>query len=333
MPKQTKPLKFDSFKGLNNIDHVKDIPKDFLVEANNVDLTDKGKVRKRIGRELVSSGDTHSLFAIDEYLYYIQDGSLIANFTEVLDTGYDSTLHYVELQNKVYFTSITKTGVIQGLTVSEWKPEENKNFLEFDAWEDSSGNSYDSVDYAPDFYTNGPTGQLIAQHAGRIYIASGKSLLFTEPLAPEWFAGASIEFTDRITAVMSVEDGLWVAADALYYFNGKDPSKFQSNKIEQTRTIEGTAKKVAGDRVPIDNVPAGDGWLITTKNGILFLKTSGFVANLSEHAYELPYNTMGNAGFIETGGVNKYITTLNDATPNRAATQDSIAVRVIRNTD
>ena len=333
MPKVAKTINLDAFSGINNVDHSEDIGNKALQKCNNIDLSDAGKVRKRTGYKQVNAGKAHSLFTAFNNTYCVIDGKLLRNFSIELNPSiaYNTELHYLELQNKIYFTSTTNTGIIVDDTVVPWQPEEQTNFLQISEWEDQFGNEYGNIDHKPAFYANGPQGHLIAGHGGRIYIAVGDTILFSEPMAPIWWKGQGITFNSHVTALMPVESGIWICADALYYFSGLDPSEFKSNKLEAVSGIEGTAIKVPGDRVPIDKSPAGDTWLFTTSNGIVALKDNGFIANLSEAAYELPYSKLGSSGFIEVGGVNRYITNIQDSVPSSAVTTDSISVRVIRN--
>lgn len=331
MPKQTKPISLPAFKGINNIDSPETMGSRFLQGAVNIDLDDAGKVSKRTGTRLIKSGKTHSLYSDSDNLLFVIDDILYKNNIAIA-TDIKSKLHYITLQGKIYFTSRTRTGIIDGNTVTNWSPKENTNFLKIDSWEDQFGHVYDVVNHEPIFYQNGPQGQDIAVLGGRIYIASGSSLLFTEALSPLWFMGASIEFNHRIKALMPVESGMWVAADALYFLSGLDPSEFKVNKLEDCTTVEGTHVKVPGDRVPILKSPSGDTWLVTTSNGIIALKDNGFIANMSETNYELPYAEYGAAGFLETGGINRYVTNMQQTNTNRAAIADSMTVRIIRNT-
>ena len=331
MPKQAKTISLDVFKGINNVDSPEDIGNQYLQAGNNIDISDSGNISKRDGYTKIKAGKAHSLFSTVSDTYCVIDGVLLRNFQVELGSGYDTQLHYLELQNKIYFTSTSHTGIIDGDTIVPWKPEDKDNFLQISSWEDQFGNEYGAINHKPSFYADGPQGQLIAGLGGRIYIAVGDTVLFSEPMAPIWWKGQGITFNSRVTALMPVESGMWICADALYYFAGLDPSQFKANKLEVCKGIEGTAVKTPGDRVPIDKSPAGDTWLFTTSNGILALKDNGFIANLSESKYELPYDRLGSSGFIETGGINRYVTNIQGSVPNRAAVSDSITMRVIKN--
>ena len=332
MPRITKPITLDSFLGLNNVDGPEDMGERYLQVANNVDITDKGKIAKRSGYSLVASGKAHSLFSDGNDIYYVLDGVLTKNFSEELGTGYHDTLQYVKLQDNIYFCGMVSNGIIKrNGTIEEWIPQEDTNHKMIGDWEDAFGNSYGVINHQPLWWSAGPRGHILEIHSGRVYVAVDKTLYFSEPLSPIRWKGVGINFTDRVRAVMPVEDGLWVASDALYYMSGKDPSKFTVNKIEDSIAIEGTAIRVSGDKVPIDNVPAGDGWILTTNQGVLFIKTSGFLTNITEKSVELPFLDRANAGFIDVDGINRYIVNLDNTQSMKAKVSDSITVRVIRN--
>jgi len=330
MPRLAKTIKATRFKGVNNVDNAEDLGLNTLQEAVNLDLTDKGQLKKRAGATLAYPGRASSLFFAGGALFYVLNGRLIRN--HAVDLGpVPDTIYPVELQNKVYFTSISRSGIIDGDEVKPWQPTE-QNRLRIDGWEDENGVSFDLIDYNPTFYQDGPTGHLITRLAGRIYIAQGSALLFCDPMAPALWSGAGFNFGDRITALMPLKDGMWVCANGLYWLSGNDPTMMKLDLIEECRGIEGTAVRIPGNRFPIDQAPAGDVWLLTTTNGVLAMKTNGFVANVTEDVYEMPYREIGSAGFLEIGGVNRYVTqTKAPSNTDRAVGRDSITVRIIRN--
>ena len=329
MPRLAKTIKATRFKGVNNVDNAEDVGFDSFQEAVNVDLTDKGQVRKRIGAALEYSGVAHSAFTAGGDIFYVKGDRLLRN--HAVDLGEVRTpIHTVELQDKVYFTSTSQTGIIEADGIKPWQPTE-QNRLRIDAWEDENGNAFDMIEHNPVFYANGPQGQAIAQHAGRLYVAQGNMLLFCDPFAPLLWQGMGFMFRDRITALMPLEDGMWVCANGLYWLSGNDPTVMKLDLIEQCRGIEGTGVRVPGNRFPIDSAPAGDVWLLTTDTGVVALKTNGFLANVTEDTYEVPYQPVGAATFIETGGINRYIVQTDGATSSRAVTRDAVSVRIIRN--
>ena len=331
MPRLAKTIKYKRFKGVNNVDVPEDVGDRWLQKAVNLDLTDKGQLRKRPGAVLEYPGSANSIFAtVSGKLFYVKNGNLYRNHTVLLGSGFNSPLHYVEMQGKVYFTSTTRSGIIDGDSVVPWVPGP-QNRLRVDGWEDEYGNSFDMIEHNAIFFEHGPRGHLLARHAGRMYLATGNSILFTDPLAPLLWAGAGFSFNRRVTAILPIEDGLWVCADALYWISGNDPTKMQMDRVENGKGIEGTAARVPGNRFPIDNAPAGDVWLFTTENGVVALKTNGFLANVTEDTYEIPYQPIGSAGFIETGGINRYVVQMDEATTSRAVTRDAVSVRIIRN--
>ena len=331
MPRLARTIKYSRFRGVNNVDAPEDVGDKYLLGAVNVDLTDKGHIRKRPGATLMHSGDTHSMFSTSAGdMFYVRNGSLYRNHSVKLDDGFDTPLQYVELQGKLYFSSTSRSGIVDGDSVVPWQPGP-ENRLRVDGWEDEYGNTFDMINHNPTFYQDGPRGHLLSQLAGRMFLATGNSILFTDPLAPLLWSGAGFTFSQRVTAILPLEGGMWVCADALYWLAGNDPTKMKMDRVEVGRGIEGTAVRVPGNRFPIEQAPAGDVWLLTTENGVVALKTNGFIANVSEDTYEIPYQPVGSAGFIETGGTNRYVVQMSGATSDRSVARDAVSVRIIRN--
>lgn len=69
-----------------------------------------------------------------------------------------------------------------------------------------------------------PAGDVMELHYGRIYIASGSVLRWTEAIRPGGFMNVnSLAFPGAITLIVSTNPGLVVAADKTYFMTGTDP--------------------------------------------------------------------------------------------------------------
>ena len=111
-------MRIDKFKGLNN----QQAPTEFglagMVQAQNVDITDAGKVRLRNGRTKItdivvqsawSSGDGDLLYISNGNLHLMQDGGVNQVVTNANHTGF---LSGVKLNSQVYWSTGAQSGVI-----------------------------------------------------------------------------------------------------------------------------------------------------------------------------------------------------------------------------
>lgn len=179
-----------------------------------------------------------------------------------------------------------------------------------------------------------PLGHIIKYYRGRMFIAQDNILWFSEPYQYEHFDLHSnyIEFPERIREVMPVEDGIWIGSDRLYYLSGEDALTFKRSTKENVKVVEGTAHKVSGSYVHLDNTPIGYKWLVTTDIGIFILFNQGLVINMTSENIALDQANSGTALFIEDSGINRYLSILKTNTqPNNAVIGDLVETTIIRN--
>lgn len=113
------------FTGLNNVSPPRDARPGDLQTASNVLITDGGSIKRRSGKVEISNDPTHSLFAVDDVLYYVQDGALTMNDlgpVALVDPLADaaSWMYYALLNNQVYFSNGVDSGIISNGTALSW---------------------------------------------------------------------------------------------------------------------------------------------------------------------------------------------------------------------
>lgn len=116
-------------KGLNTVASETAVPKDMLREAVNVDVDIYGGVSRRPGyMEVVSTSDSHSLFAWQDSLVFVEEANLV-RFNPVgaqkvvLTTGINPAryMSYTIAENKLYYTNGEQSGcVTQQWGVKPW---------------------------------------------------------------------------------------------------------------------------------------------------------------------------------------------------------------------
>lgn len=157
-----------------------------------------------------------------------------------------------------------------------------------------------------------PRGHITRYLNGRIYTAVDNIVYYSESFTYGWWntAESYYYFEEKITAIMPVEDGLWISSDKLYYISGKDPRKARRQEKEPVKVVPGTDVKVPGPYIFIENTPAGYKWLCTTNKGVFILYNDGLPLNMTERNVSLPIATEGVGSFIQEDGINRYVSLL-----------------------
>ena len=179
-----------------------------------------------------------------------------------------------------------------------------------------------------------PLGHICKYYRGRIYIASGNILWYSEPFQYEQFRLDSnyFEFPEEIREVMPVEDGIWVGADRLYYLSGEEPEKFKRSTKEHVKIVEGTSTKISGSYIHLDNTPIGYKWLVTSDLGIWVLFNQGLCINLTSENVALDQADSGTSLFLQDGGMNMYMSLLKtNSNPNNSVMGDLVETTIVRN--
>jgi hypothetical protein len=180
-----------------------------------------------------------------------------------------------------------------------------------------------------------PHGSHVTYYLGHMYIADESVLWYSEPFQYSYYKLSSnyIEFTGTILEVMAVDNGIWVGTTAgLYYLSGLEPSKFQMDIKETLTVISGTATQLSGSYEQQSGLPPGFKWLISTDLGIFLLANEGMLLNVSTPNVELEAADSGASLFLQTNGMNQYLSILKtNQNPNNAVATDIVTSTIVRN--
>lgn len=105
-----------SFQGLNNVVDPLKLGLGGLVQADNVDVTDTGALKKRNGYILRMAGAITSAYSTLDFtrLYLVKQGQLLTAEGAVLATGLsDNQMHWCEVNGQVFFNNGPDSGIIQ----------------------------------------------------------------------------------------------------------------------------------------------------------------------------------------------------------------------------
>lgn len=412
MPQHPRSINVTGFKGLNNISTPDNTPEAYLKKAMNVDIDKTGNISKRKGYTLFDSGNYSSLWSSENGLgmFAVKNGNLVRidGTVHTLLSGIQNKLSFEEVDGKIYFSSPSENGIIDGSTLKSWGIPKNNTaptltigqgslppgtyqvaftYVTSEGLESGTKTAskitlngtggitlsipsssypysrvYCSTQNGDDLYfyslvipghsvtiqsqsqlihplrtfniDSPPLGKIIKYYKGRMYIAQDNILWYSEPFQYNHFRLNSnyIEFPQEIREVMPVEDGIWIGSDNLYYLSGTDPAKFNKTIKERVKVVEGTATRISGSYVHIDNVPIGYKWLVTTDLGIFMLFNQGMALNNTAQNVALEQASSGTSIFLQNEGMNQYLSILKtNQDKNNTVLGDLVEVTQISN--
>jgi hypothetical protein len=177
-----------------------------------------------------------------------------------------------------------------------------------------------------------PAGRLIRHFKGRLYVARGDTLWYSEALRYGLCSPADnfISFSEEITVVQPVEDGIYVVADKTYFFSGTNPKEFRQVIVSNYQAIFGTGVRVRGSI--FDPEIVGDVAYWYSRAGAMLGLAGGIVRPLMENSVALPSYEEGVTGLREENGIRQAVTALRGSgTAAKFAMGDEFVVTVKRN--
>ena len=123
------PNQASSFRGLNNVTDPLRLGLRWLVQADNVDITDTGAIEKRAGYSKTFTGALSDAYAtLDFERLYVVDGGVLSAMAgpaaaTPLVTGLSAApMHFTEVNEQVFFNNGTDSGIVcPDGTVLEWR--------------------------------------------------------------------------------------------------------------------------------------------------------------------------------------------------------------------
>lgn len=199
-----------------------------LAVANNVDISDKGRLSRRKGYTEVLSGSYHSLFCDGGEAIVVSGTNLCLlnndyTTTTIAQVTQGAKLSCCKINDDIYYCNGHECGIVRNGSVVDW----NKG--------DYVGpTSYRVLD-------NPPIGTHVESFNGRVYISQGGSLWFSEPFA---FGAFNLEdnlwwFPSNIKMVRAVEDGLYIStSNEVFFLSGIDTDAPIQTKVCDYPAIE-----------------------------------------------------------------------------------------------
>jgi len=299
----TRLVLFKATSGLNNRVDATRLRADLengltaLAAAYNVDIDDSGRLTRRKGYTRIFDGSVHSIFGTDDICLFVSESSLYRLFpsydTEELRTGLKvgARMSYVRAGNDIYYSNGSENGIVRNGVAVDW------------VGEDYVGPTTTKT------FSDPPAGHLLEVYNGRMYIAEGEVIWYSEPFAYSWFNLASnwIPFASEIQMMRAVDGGLYVSDEAKTYFlAGEDAPQLGITTIAEYPAIRGTDVIVEGGLTGQEETQAKRFILWTSPRGICIGIANGGFKNLTERNLVIPSARFGG-GLYSDG---HYITTL-----------------------
>ncbi len=256
----------------SRLDHDLKTGKVDLAEAVNVDISNTGRIDRRLGYTEKRSEASHSLFVAENDCLFVAVDSLYrlnpdySRSLLVSGLSEGARMSYGFAANTFYFCN----GFEKGKAAL---------FGDYAAWEAETyvGPTTDVT------YSDPPIGHLVSYYGSRILIAQGPAVWASEPFAYSRFNLASnfVQERSRITMIAPVEDGVYIGTDqGVQWYSGKDFLRAERNQTIAKGVIEGT---------------------------LSYAKDSNFIAALYERRFDSPVAIWTGTDGIYIGGPGGFI--------------------------
>jgi len=291
---------FHNFKGINNVADANNLEIGDLVEAENVDIDNEGKAKRRYGytKVFTPSGKMHSMWSNDRICLFV-DGTtlkrLLADYsTETLRTGCgNQPMSFVDINENVYYSNATVNGYVDSAF------NDNRYSTPTDNYKEAT-----------------KVGQHIEYYNGRLYIAKNETIWYTDAYnyGVIDMRTNAIKMKDEVTMMKAVDDGMYVSIgdindrSSIIFLSGSTPEEMRSIPVANYGAIEGTAVKSKSSY--IGNGDVGQKVLWASRKGICLGENGGKFSNLTASRYEVTANRYGAGQFKLTNGVPQYVASL-----------------------
>jgi len=249
-----------------------------LAVAGDVDISDTGRLSRRKGYTKQVTGAFHSLFCDGGDCLVVSGTSLCLlnpdyTTTDLATVTAGARMSYAQVNDDIYYCNGHEKGIVRNGDVVAWEKG------------DYVGPDTDRVLDDP------PVGTHVEGFNGRVYVAQGGALWFSEPYA---FGAFNFEdnlfwFPSNIRMVRAVADGLYVStSNDVYFLSGLDTDQPLQTKVANYPAIEYSESWFTGQAAsyPDGGVSIAQGagpralmWL--SDNGVCFGGPGGQFKNLT----------------------------------------------------
>jgi hypothetical protein len=153
-------------------------------------------------------------------------------------------------------------------------------------------------------------GAHLAYSYGRVYVAAGNRVYYSEPYAPELFdLRKQYPLEDIVTMLAGVTGGVYVGTGAdVGWVDGRDPEKTEYERKAPYGVVPGTL--AYGPTDDYADQAGGTAAYFTTTGGILRGSPGGAIENLTRARFTIPSAQRGASAVRQIGGVAQYLAVL-----------------------
>jgi len=296
--KEEPVVRFESFTGINNWYNPWELEPSALVSCTDYNITDNGNLIARDGRTLRLAGSFSDLHTTPSGVIGVK-GSMLCSIDLV-----GNTYKYIASgfgQQKISYVNINDLTVLSdGINIGYVRNNVYGTFLR------------------PTIPLKSaiPAGQLIEYYKGRLFIASGKVVAQSDPIAIRFAiddnivsGGNTRQFSNEVTLMKAVGDGIWFGDDTgIYWCGGDEIGGFKRVKKSNSKPIIHLAIKINPQH--LSEPREGICFDVMTHDAMYRLGEGGRIENLTVKKYYIPATSKGCMAYIEKDKINRTITIL-----------------------
>ena len=185
---------------------------------------------------------------------------------------------------------------------------------------------FPSKELKTQFLVPPPAGNVLAYAGGRLFVASGRIVWYTEPFAYGLCAVYRnfMMFTADVTLMAGTKNGLYIAADKTYFLSDADPDK------AELRTIAPYGAAF-GSLAPLPSQATASGvWTWRSDRGQVVADEAGGITNLQEAQLALRPCATGASVLLEEDGRKQIVSLGVPRTDSSAEARDFVEMEVRR---
>jgi len=293
-------IKIKAFLGKNNVADAARIQpnkgKSFLSECLNVDIDDEFMPHRRdgYGVSVQSGSGFHSLWSNGEICLVVYGVNLMKVKTDyslstIKANAGSGSVSYADVPPKIFLTNENIIGYV-----------ENSVFSDFLLPSDMT------------YKILMPPGQLVEWYHGRLIVARGNDLWWSDAMAPMIRDERRNfkSFPSKISMMGSVADGIWLADQQnTYFLSGADIKDSVLMQKSNKPAIFGTSLKCDSQDIN-DLESSGQIVVWLSENGVCVGGAQGYFKELTRNTYNLTGKTEGSAIMRKTGNFNQVLASM-----------------------
>ena len=167
-----------------------------------------------------------------------------------------------------------------------------------------------------------PAGDVLEYHNGRIYIAQGSVVWYTDPLRYGLVKPKMnfLMFPSTVSVMKSVADGIYICSDQTYWLSEIDTNEFQQRVVLPYGAVKGTGI----------NIPKSDNVAWFSRFGMVIAGLEAQISNIQEDKSAVSEFENGAMIFREQKGLRQIIATLGTGVQSVHLASDYVTLETAR---